>query len=177
MKMIVGLGNPDSAYMSNRHNIGFMMVDYLAQKIGFSAFQTKFNAQYLKVTWEKHQMIFLKPMTYMNLSGHAVVECAHFFKIEPFQTIVISDDLDLPQGQIRFRTHGGHGGHNGLRSIIEQWGKNDFHRIRIGIGRPQHQQSVSDYVLSNYTKEELILLEELKPQVWEHFDHFLKNDE
>ncbi len=174
MKLVVGLGNPDPAHVYHRHNVGFMMVDYLSQKTGAGSFQTKFKAHYVKVIWQGHQIIFLKPMTYVNLSGHAVVACASFFKVEPPQTLVISDDLDLPQGKIRFRTQGGHGGHNGLRSIIEQWGHNDFCRMRIGIGRPKQKQSVSDFVLSNYTKDELTALEELKPQVDEHFSNFLE---
>ena len=175
MKMIVGLGNPDPAYCNNRHNVGFMMIDFLAQEMGVNTFQSKFSAQYAKVNWKKHQLILLKPMTYMNLSGQAVVACSQFFKIDPPQTVVISDDLDLAQGKIRVRQSGGHGGHNGLRSIIEKLGRNDFYRIRIGIGRPNTKQSVSDYVLSNYTTEEQTILEELKPKFCEHLYHFIEN--
>jgi PTH1 family peptidyl-tRNA hydrolase len=148
-KLIVGLGNPEKKYELNRHNVGFMAVDYLinefdANKIG------DFKGELYKTK----NFLFLKPSTYMNLSGESVVLVKNFYKIENDNIIVIHDDLDLKLGALKFKRGGSSGGHNGLKSIDKYIG-NDYYRIRIGIGRPERKEEVVNYVLSDFTKDEL----------------------
>jgi PTH1 family peptidyl-tRNA hydrolase len=142
--LVVGLGNPGSAYAKNRHNIGFMVIDELisrknAQKLSSSSFSGelfKFSNHFL-----------LKPTTYMNLSGDSIVAVKKFYKVK--DVVVIHDDLDLPFGTLRFKYGGGHGGHNGLRSTDERISK-EYARVRLGIGKPEHKGEVASYVLSDF---------------------------
>lgn len=151
MSLFVGLGNPGAAYASTRHNIGFMVVDALIDTLPTSSIsKSLFQGQLFKA----HTHYFLKPQTYMNLSGNSVLAVKQFYKIDAI--IVIHDDLDLPFGALRFKFGGGHGGHNGLRSIDANVG-NSYLRIRMGIGRPIHG-SVADYVLSDFTQDEKLYL-------------------
>jgi len=146
--LIVGLGNPGSAYAKNRHNIGFMVIDelihrYNAQKLSSSSFQGelfKFSNHFL-----------LKPLTYMNLSGNSIAAVKKFYKID--EVVVIHDDLDLPFGTLRFKHGGGHGGHNGLKSTDEKISR-EYIRIRLGIGKPEHKGEVASYVLSDFSSLE-----------------------
>ncbi|MEA1892790.1 MAG: aminoacyl-tRNA hydrolase [Campylobacterota bacterium] len=147
--LIVGLGNPGSAYAMNRHNIGFMVIDELikkhnAQKLSSSSF----NGELFK--FQNH--FLLKPLTYMNLSGDSIVRVKNFYKID--EVVVIHDDLDLPFGTLRFKYGGGHGGHNGLKSTDEKISR-DYIRIRLGIGKPEHKGEVASYVLSDFSDNEL----------------------
>lgn len=143
--LLVGLGNPGPKYIHTRHNIGFMVIDemikrYNAQKLSSSSFNGelfKFSNHYL-----------LKPLTFMNLSGESIVAVKNFYKIE--EVVVIHDDLDLPFGAIRFKRGGGHGGHNGLKSTDEKISQ-DYIRVRMGIGKPQHKGEVASYVLSDFS--------------------------
>ncbi len=148
MWLVVGLGNPGSEYSSHRHNIGFMVVDELARKWRAS-FRSKFGAEVAATT----HAILLKPQEYMNLSGRAVAEAIHFYKIEPEQTVVVHDELDHEFTKLRVKVGGGHGGHNGLRSVVETIGA-DFLRIRCGIGKPANKEQVTFHVLSGFDKEE-----------------------
>lgn len=152
-KLIVGLGNPGPQYQWTRHNAGFMVLDRLAEIIRVSVDRTKFNGFYGEGNWLGERLVLLKPQAYMNLSGRGVAEASRFFKIAPADIIVIHDDLDLPFGQIRLKEGGGHGGHNGLRSIIADLGSADFLRLRVGIGRPD-KGSAEKYVLSSFPVEE-----------------------
>ena len=152
-KLIVGLGNPGPKYQGTRHNAGFMVLDRLAETIRVSVDRTKFGSLYGEGSWPGDRLVLLKPQTFMNLSGRAVADAARFYKVPPEDIVVLHDELDLPFGQIRLKEGGGHGGHNGLRSIIAELGSAEFLRLRIGIGRPD-KGSAEKYVLSPFTPEE-----------------------
>lgn len=149
MYVIVGLGNPGSKYSLNRHNIGFMAIDVIAQVHNFPPFRSKFSAEVTEAKIGSHKVILCKPMTFMNLSGRSVQELTRLYKIPPENVYVIHDDLDLLPGAIKVKKGGGSGGHNGLTSIDESIGK-DYWRLRLGIGHPGHRGAVSSYVLSNF---------------------------
>lgn len=155
MHMIVGLGNPGRDYSTTRHNIGFIFLDYLADKNGFVFKDSKWQAEVVKdVLWGK-PVILAKPQTYMNNSGTAVSQIFRYYQIEIENLIVVHDDLDLELGRIKIVTDRGSGGHNGIRSIIQHLGGvKEFVRIRVGIGRPDSEVSVSNYVLSRFNLEE-----------------------
>ena len=152
--LIVGLGNPGEKYESTRHNIGFSFIDKFSEQINSPITDSKFNSLYSNVNKDGKKLLLLKPQTYMNDSGVAVKKVKDFFKISSNQTIVIYDDLDLQVGQIKIKDTGGSGGHNGVNSIIENIGNNDFIRIRIGIGKPLEKSMTNKYVLSKFTKDE-----------------------
>lgn len=168
MKIIVGLGNPGKEYEETRHNIGFKIIESLAQKFTFEPFhlEKKFKAALTigETALKKEKIIFAKPQTYMNLSGEAVAALMNFYKIETADMWVIYDDLDLPLGKIRIRKEGSAGTHNGMKSIITQIGKNNFPRFRFGIeSRGQtapKQQDTTSFVLSPFTIHEQPLVEE-----------------
>jgi len=154
--LIVGLGNPKDNYSHNRHNIGFMCVDsYLSH----NSYSTISNSNFKSLSFKSNNYILIKPQTYMNLSGQSVSAVASYYKIDSENIIVIHDDLDLGFGAIKYKKGGGHGGHNGLKSIDEHIGR-DYIRIRVGIGRPFAQKSVSDYVLSDFSKEQASYINE-----------------
>lgn len=160
MKLVVGLGNPGNDYVRTRHNIGVMVADAFSESNNINLNQTKFKAIIGKGAMGGEEIIIAKPQTYMNRSGESVSSLLSFFKLTPLDCIVICDDLELPLGKIRVRGNGGHGGHNGLRSIIELTGSQEFVRVRVGIGRPNDPSRVSDYVLSPFSKEEKPIIEE-----------------
>lgn len=151
MFLVAGLGNPGDKYKNTRHNIGFMVIDEMTKNLSSSTKISKpnFKAQVLK----QDDTIYVKPQTYMNLSGESLQATKEYFKVELANIIVIHDDLDLPFGSIKFKVSGGHGGHNGLRSIDSHISQN-YIRIRIGIGKPEDKSQVANYVLDNFTKEE-----------------------
>ncbi len=151
--LVVGLGNPGPKYAANRHNIGFVVVDQLAEDAEAPAMRDKFRGQFSRVTFRKHDLVLLKPQTYMNLSGESVQPAAQFFKIPTERIVVIHDELDLPFGTVKLKVGGGLAGHNGLRSTAERLGTKDFLRLRMGIGRPR-SGSVSNYVLSDFSQIE-----------------------
>lgn len=154
MKCIIGLGNPGKKYEKTRHNIGFMVVDELARRHNFSLSKKKFNGIYAMENIQNEKVIVMAPQTYMNLSGEAVRPLMEYYNLDIEDILVIYDDLDLPTGKIRLRQKGGHGGHNGIRSIIANVGNKEFKRIRIGIGRPVSRVPVVDYVLGTFSAEE-----------------------
>ncbi len=157
MNLIIGLGNIGEKYQFTRHNVGFLVIDKMTKNLSTSNInKTNFKADVLKSGYN----LFVKPKTYMNLSGEAVVAIKDYYKIDMENIIVIHDDLDLPFGTVKFKIGGGHGGHNGLRSIDSHIGK-DYIRVRIGIGKPNDKKDVSNYVLSNFSKEELNKLEDI----------------
>jgi len=153
IKLIVGLGNPGSRYQGTRHNAGFMVLDRLAETVRVTVDRTKFASFYGEGSWLGERLVLLKPQTFMNLSGRAVADAARFYKVPPADIIVMHDELDLAFGQLRLKEGGGHGGHNGLRSIIAELGSADFIRLRIGIGRPD-KGSAEKYVLTPFPAEE-----------------------
>lgn len=156
MHLIVGLGNIGEQYQLTRHNIGFLVIDEITKNLSISSNINKsnFKADVLKSGYN----LFVKPATYMNNSGQAVVAIKDYYKIDIEDIIIIHDDLDLPFGTVKFKVGGGHGGHNGLRSLDSHIGK-DYIRVRIGIGKPEDKSQVANYVLSNFSKEELNKLE------------------
>ncbi len=155
MWLIVGLGNPGNAYKTHRHNVGFMAVDVLRTRYGSPKCSSMFGGEVAFLRKEEPSLLSVKPMEYMNLSGRAVNQVARFYKILPEEIIVIHDELDLPFGQLKLKQDGGAGGHNGLRSIIDQIGAR-FIRVRVGIGRPSFgdKEQVSNYVLSPFDKSQ-----------------------
>lgn len=152
MLLVVGLGNPGRQYSANRHNVGFMVADELANEGRADAFRSKFSGEYAKAELGGQEVILLKPQTFMNESGRSVQAALAFFKPSIDHLLVIHDELDLPFGTIRLKVGGGHAGHNGLRSIMACIGTGEFGRVRFGIGRPPpgFRGEVADYVLSNF---------------------------
>jgi len=159
-KLIVGLGNPGPKYLWTRHNAGFIVLDRFAHLAGIQVTRKSFGGLYGEDDFKGNRLLLLKPQTYMNLSGRSVAEALRFHKLEPADIIVIHDELDIPFGQIKFKAGGGHGGHNGLRSLHQELGGGGYNRLRIGIGRPAHG-NMADYVLTNFSKDEMITLPRL----------------
>ncbi|OIR05597.1 peptidyl-tRNA hydrolase [mine drainage metagenome] len=161
IKLIVGLGNPGREYEATRHNAGFWWVDELARMHGANfKSDNKFHGLVARATVHGHETSLLKPQTFMNVSGRAVVALALFYKILPDQILVVHDELDLPPGSAKLKLGGGHGGHNGLKDIIAHLGTKDFWRLRIGIGHPGERSEVVNYVLNAPRKEEQVLIDE-----------------
>jgi PTH1 family peptidyl-tRNA hydrolase len=153
MLLLVGLGNPGARYAGNRHNIGFMAVEAIAKRHGTSPWRRRFQGVVSEGAIAGERSILLLPGTFMNESGQAVAEAAHFFKLGLDAMIVFHDELDLPPGRVRVKVGGGIAGHNGLRSITAHVG-NDYRRVRIGIGHPGAKDMVHNYVLSDFAKSE-----------------------
>lgn len=154
MKLVTGLGNPGSKYAMTRHNIGFMVADLLAKRHSISIGKEKKRIETGKGIIAGIPAIIAKPITFMNLSGEAIGPLAAYLDIEPEDIIVVHDDLDLDYGRIKIKAGGGHGGHNGLKSLISHLGSKDFTRIRVGIGKPPAGSDVSAYVLNSFSTEE-----------------------
>ncbi len=154
MKIIVGLGNPGRRYERTRHNAGFMAVDELARGLRFDLEQEKYHALVGRGTVSGQDVLLAKPQTYMNESGRSVALALRYTGASPADLIVVHDELDLPLGTVRVKSGGGHGGHNGLRSIADHLGTPEFLRVRVGIGRPPAERDAADYVLSPFTPAE-----------------------
>jgi peptidyl-tRNA hydrolase, PTH1 family len=160
---VVGLGNPGKQYETTRHNVGFRVLDRLALGLSVKLEGRKFPAQWGACLINGQKVFFLKPLTYMNRSGEAVIQMVRFFKISPHQVLVIHDDLDLALGRIRLVLKGGAGGHRGVASIIECIEEQDFARLKLGIGRPLHDETAETYVLhSPYSEQEAVFEEMIK---------------
>jgi len=155
MLMIVGLGNPGAKYSETRHNVGFMMLDQLADETGVSFRDSKWEAQLVKTRLCSKEVLLVKPMTFMNLSGKSVRGIASYFQVAPEEIVVIHDDLDLEAGRLKMVYDRGAGGHNGIKSIIEHLGTREFVRFRVGIGRPPGQVPPASFVLSRFEEAEL----------------------
>lgn len=155
MKLIVGLGNPGPEYRDTRHNVGFMVADALVQRWRVSdQWREKFEALLIKTTVGDEPVIVAKPLTFMNLSGQAVAGLAGFYKIEPADVFVVTDDVALPLGRLRARREGGAGGHNGLKSIIQFLATQAFPRMRVGVGRGDNRRDLADHVLGRFDADE-----------------------
>jgi len=154
LKCIVGLGNPGKKYADTKHNIGFMVIDELLKRHQWQASQSKFSGDYTVEHLNGEKILLLKPQTFMNLSGECIRPFIDFYKIDPADVLVVYDDLDLPVGTVRLRETGGHGGHNGVRSTIDQLGTKAFKRLRIGVGRPTGSMPVVNYVLAPFEKDQ-----------------------
>lgn len=155
--IIAGLGNPGPNYQWTRHNAGFLFLDRLANLENISISRKTFSGLAGEWSYEGNRHVLLKPQTFMNISGRSIMQALQFYKLPLSRLIVAHDDLDLPFGTVRLKQGGGHGGHNGLRSIMEQLGKGEFIRLRIGIGRPPHGDTVN-YVLGNIPPEQMEIL-------------------
>ena len=159
IKLIVGLGNPGAQYQHTRHNAGFWFVEQLADKFGISlAFDKKFHGQVGRGLIHGQEVRLLLPETFMNRSGQSVAPFAKFYGIDTGSILIAHDELDIPAGSIKLKTGGGHGGHNGLKDIVPHIGA-QFHRLRIGIGRPAHSSQVSGYVLGKPPTDERISID------------------
>jgi PTH1 family peptidyl-tRNA hydrolase len=160
LKLIVGLGNPGKMYQNNRHNVGFMIVDRFADRYGIDLNIKKKKAVFGRGACGRVPVVLLKPQTFMNLSGEAVLYLASFLKVKTRDIIVIADDTELPFGRIRIRRSGGSGGHNGIKSLISSLKSDDFPRLRFGIGRPEVESRVDlcEYVLEDFRQNEMDML-------------------
>lgn len=176
MWLIVGLGNPGKKYTGTRHNIGFQALDAIAHEQCVTGFKSKFDGAWAECEVNSEKCGLLKPMTYMNNSGHAVASAARFYKIPAEQVIVMHDDLDLHPGRIKYKQGGGHGGHNGLKSIDAQLGSQNYHRIRLGIGHPGKGGDVSHYVLSAFGKSEAAAIRDMLDRLSDKLYHVLDGE-
>ena len=165
--LIVGLGNPGLAYRHNRHNVGFMVADALAEKLEIPLKRVKFKAQIGNGKLEDIPIIIAKPLTFMNKSGEAVAPLVRYFKVPLERLLVIHDDMDLPLGTLRMRPSGGSAGHNGMLSIFDKLGTNAIPRLRVGIGRPPGKMDPADYVLQDFPKSDEELLKMVIAQACE----------
>jgi PTH1 family peptidyl-tRNA hydrolase len=152
--LLVGLGNPGAEYVDTRHNLGFHVVDLVAQRTRAPAARAKLGAEIAETRIGGERVLLCKPMEYMNVSGQPVVRVASFWKVEARQSVVVHDDLDLPFGRLKLAAGGGHGGNNGVRSILTEWGTPDFHRVRMGIGRPTSGRDAANHVLGGWSAAE-----------------------
>ena len=175
MKLIVGLGNPGSQYAGNRHNIGFMAVDRIAEDHGFSPWKSKFQGKISEGRLGSEKVLLLKPETFMNRSGQSVGEAMRFYKLEPGEVIVFHDELDLAPGRVKAKSGGGHAGHNGLRSIHGHLGEG-YDRVRLGIGHPGRKDLVSHYVLHDFARADQDWLDDVLRGVSDGAAHLAAGD-
>jgi PTH1 family peptidyl-tRNA hydrolase len=173
--LLVGLGNPGRQYEQNRHNIGFLFLDALAEKYGAPAWQTKFKGEVSEIEHKGNRIRLLKPQTFMNLSGISTSEMANFYKIPLEDVVVIHDELDLPFCKFKMKQGGGSGGHNGLKSIDSHLGLN-YHRLRFGIGHPGDKSKVHSHVLSDFNAEENAKLEKVFKILLDESPYLLTHD-
>ena len=176
MLHLVGLGNPGSRYAGNRHNIGFMVVDAIAKRHGIGPWRRRFQGLAAEGPLAGQRMLLLLPGTFMNDSGRAVAEAAHFYKLGLPEIVVFHDEIDLAPGKIRVKTGGGIAGHNGLRSISAHIG-NDYRRVRVGVGHPGLKELVHGYVLNDFAKDERPWVESLCATIAENADLLAKRQD
>jgi PTH1 family peptidyl-tRNA hydrolase len=171
--LIVGLGNPGREHAQQRHNVGFMVVDRMAERWRADNWKNKFSGEICAATIQKHQVFLLKPQTYMNLSGDSVAQAARFYKIPVDKIIVLHDELDIPFSAVRIKQGGGNGGHNGLRSIDSCMGNANYWRVRIGIDHPGEKYLVTPHVLGNFFAEEQEVMDKVLDGLAEHIGMML----
>ena len=176
MRLFVGLGNPGAKYAHNRHNIGFMAVDAIYRRHSFSPWSKKFKAEIAEGEIAGEKVLLIKPQTYMNLSGEAVGEAMRFYKLQPADLVAIYDELDLPSGKARLKTGGGHGGHNGIKSLDAHCGK-EYRRLRLGIGHPGVKELVQHHVLGDFAKADQAWLEPLLDALADNADMLVRKED
>ncbi len=175
MKLIVGLGNPGNKYSKNLHNSGFIVVDEFAKRYNLSISSTKFNGVYSKASIEGITFLIAKPMTFMNLSGEFIFQLSNYFGVSPKDILVIHDDKDIDLNVFKYKFSGSHAGQNGVKNIIQELSTDSFNRLRIDI-RPNYQiDSIREYVLSNFTDQNLLALKE-SDLIYESIKDFIKED-
>ncbi len=160
MRLFVGLGNPGAKYARNRHNIGFMAVDRIAEDHGFGPWRAKFQGAVSEGRLGTGKVVLLKPETFMNLSGQSVGEALRFYKLDPADVVVFHDEIDLAPGRLKAKAGGGHAGHNGLRSLHAHIGEG-YGRVRMGVGHPGHKDAVPHYVLKDFPKADEVWLDDM----------------
>ena len=173
-KLIIGLGNPGKEYEKTRHNVGFFILDRLAQEWGESFQRQKFQGYYAEHHGAGEKVVLVQPQTYMNLSGECVARWVSFLKISDEDLLVVHDEIDLPMGKFKAQWAAGPAGHNGIRSIIEKLGHKNFNRLRVGVGHPGRRGKVVNHVLTPFRKEEIDQLEEILPIAVEAVQTFVK---
>ena len=177
MYLVAGLGNPGKQYDMTRHNIGFEVIDYMAEKLDVKVNKLKFKALYGETKIGMEKVLLVKPQTYMNLSGDSIRDFCNFYKIPPENVIIINDDIAIEAGRLRVRSKGSAGGHNGLKSIIYQLNSDNFPRIRVGVGAPKHEDyDLADFVLGRFSKEEIPVLEESIIKASKAVEEIIKNN-
>ena len=175
MYLIIGLGNPEEEYSKTRHNMGFNVINKIAEKYNMQITKEKFNGLYESGVIENEKVILIKPQTYMNLSGNCICEFVNFYKVEKENILVIYDDMDVEPGTIKIRKKGSSGGHNGMKSIIQMLGTEEFPRIRIGIGRPEHSGDEINYVIGAIKEDDILKLEQGVQKAEKAVEEILKN--
>lgn len=176
MKIIVGLGNPGKEYENTRHNLGFMFLDYIKYKYNIEINKKMLNSKIAETTVNGEKVVFVKPQTFMNLSGDAVQKVKNWYKVDTKDILVIFDDVDIPFGEIRYKMNGSGGTHNGMKNIVNMLNSKDFPRLKIGLGGIKHEkQSMMDFVLQRFSKEELNTLDEVFYQASLKLQNFLDN--
>jgi peptidyl-tRNA hydrolase len=176
MQIIAGLGNPGTKYAGNRHNIGFMAADALQRRPGFGPWSRKFKAEISEGEIAGEKVLLMKPQTYMNLSGEAVGEAMRFYKLQPKDILAIYDELDLAPGKARLKTGGGHGGHNGVKSLDAHCGK-EYRRLRLGIGHPGAKELVHNHVLGDFAKADRAWLEPLLDAIADNAEMLVRGED
>ena len=174
--LIVGLGNPGREYEKTRHNAGFIAMDFFANKKAIG-YVEKFGGLFNKIRVGDNEVFLLKPLTYMNNSGQSVIQVVNFYKINPADVVVMHDDMDIPVGDVRYKTKGSAGGHNGIKSIIQHLGTQEFKRVKIGVSKPV-EMTVVDYVLGKFSKEDRKLIDNvIETNVYRFLDLYTQNKE
>lgn len=174
-KIIAGLGNPGKDYARTRHNIGFLVLDALVSKSRLMFDQTRFDSEYVKARIKGKDVFLIKPLTYMNRSGLSIHKFASYYKIEIEDIIIVHDDMDLEFGKIKIVKSRGHGGHNGVRSIMEVFGNNDYIRVRVGVGHPMSGRDITGHVLGGFSPAEISLLDKTTDTASDACLHILEN--
>lgn len=175
MYLVIGLGNPEPEYSKTRHNMGFDTINVISNKYKIDMNRTKFNAIYGSGDIEGQKVIFVKPQTFMNLSGQTVREFVNFYKVENNKLIVIYDDMDIEKGTMKIRKKGGPGSHNGMKSVVQELGTNDFPRVRVGIGKPAYKNDAINYVIGRVQEEEYEILQKGIKRASEAIEEIIKN--
>lgn len=169
MKLVVGLGNPGQEYKTTRHNVGFLVIDAFVESYSSATWTTKHKGSFCKLEGSA----FLKPETFMNLSGHSVLSASSFYKTQSSDILVIYDDLYLPEGEFKFSCNKSSGGHNGVRSVIEMLGAGNFLSLRIGIGPRERASRISEYVLEKFSQKSMDVLFSIYPTLFEAIKDFI----
>lgn len=177
MKIVVGLGNPGKEYEKTRHNCGFMFLEYLEDKYNFKISNKKFDALIAETNINGNRVVFVKPQTYMNLSGNSVSKVKNWYKVEDKDILIVFDDIDIPFGEYRYKESGSGGSHNGMKNVVSMLSSKNMPRLRIGIGNIKHEkQDIMNFVLEKFTKSQLEELNKVFEDATEKFEYFIDKE-